>query len=89
MDQPLGIKGQERGKERSFTKDDTDRIAGLGLRFRGSHGASKSAWCAASMVHIPVNPSAVGMLEVKYAFFPMPSLAVLIPFLLTQDREAL
>lgn len=30
-DQPLGIKGQERGKERSFTKDDTDRIAGLGL----------------------------------------------------------
>ena len=30
-DQPLGIKGQERGKERSFTKDDTDRIAELGL----------------------------------------------------------
>lgn len=30
-DQPLGIKGQERGKERNFTKDDTDRIAGLGM----------------------------------------------------------
>lgn len=31
------------------------------------------------MVHAPINSSAVGMLEVKYAFFPMASLAVLIP----------